>query len=837
MNSEQALKILRRFDSRIIKQTKNCTGSAVVLKEGRLKFCIFLKERKTIHDHLLNLRFSTNRARLVKDDSETYQEEELSPVLSVAEFKFTGVSTEKQRPAFGGISVGHVDMWTTAGTLAVTVFKDPNSCDYTASGEELSPDCSGGFKIFGSWNGKPYYKLTNESGDWFLWWQNGIMPIYGFTVSGDINPPSAKGEYKIEAVLNTGPYYKHVSEEWYIFCWYANNRWYISDIIGPGFSESRPNWKGDADPWPFIEGDYAPNGGGVSGAANVARSETSLPGWNCWVISNILGDTSEHCWRGGRWIQGDYLPEVDVSGIVTVKEYKGGKYEPYGYSCNHVLSAESSFQHVRAQVGDIISQPGMFDLYGSPPYSTPQQDEAKEKYRIGKLADWLPLVEITNPDPPWPYNHVDGAIFKPIDYTVIGNPAPDCSGDYEAAVGTYNGKKIYYHTTSKYVIWWQPERKRWVITDERGVEDVCWENSGSDIKGTYNPVHGATGKVTVKIGLLDSIMNLLPRPSAKTWVSGYDYTRDDYVYGNPDYTQVWHCKKPHTSQASNRPTSGASYALYWEQSEITYVKGLTMPSKMPEIGEEVMKVGRTTGRSTGIIIGITGLIVVSGSGAYGQYYYYTKQILTEAIGAAGDSGSLLLNKCGKGAVGILYAGSEELQVYNPAICVEKELDVRFAKPKRIPVLSYVRRILGKIYSTGRKICNRCKCAAKATLLRCIPPFTWPLPPDCSWFSGNAARTARTPCPKELGLGCEDYYCGPNPPNATSVCPLYLVTDCWLSEGVCLWVYESMGLNDPNDPCMMYMPEDEYGCRCDYLYVEDSCGMEGDICDDTLPEDF
>jgi hypothetical protein len=91
----------------------------------------------------------------------------------------------------------------------------------------------------------------------------------------------------------------------------------------------------------------------------------------------------------------------------------------------------------------------------------------------------------------------------------------------------------------------------------------------------------------------------------------------------------------------------------------------------PVIGLAVMKSGRTTGLTTGTITSVnTSVSVQYQKGCNSGHKFvvsYANQIMTGAMSAGGDSGSLLLSNDGSpNPVGLLYAGSSSATVYNPA---------------------------------------------------------------------------------------------------------------------------------------------------------------------------
>jgi hypothetical protein len=91
------------------------------------------------------------------------------------------------------------------------------------------------------------------------------------------------------------------------------------------------------------------------------------------------------------------------------------------------------------------------------------------------------------------------------------------------------------------------------------------------------------------------------------------------------------------------------------------------------IGSPVIKAGRTTQVTTGRVLAVNATVVVSGySGGAAQFRH---QILTTAMSAGGDSGSLLMDG-DLNAVGLLFAGSSAITIHNHIADVETALGVR-----------------------------------------------------------------------------------------------------------------------------------------------------------------
>ncbi|MBD3290381.1 hypothetical protein GF337_16375 [candidate division KSB1 bacterium] len=94
-----------------------------------------------------------------------------------------------------------------------------------------------------------------------------------------------------------------------------------------------------------------------------------------------------------------------------------------------------------------------------------------------------------------------------------------------------------------------------------------------------------------------------------------------------------------------------------------------------ELGMEVRKSGRTTGTTTGTIDALDVTIQVGyGGGAVAEFQ---NQILTSDMSQPGDSGSLLVHATENKAVGLLFAGSDEVTVHSPIETVLDLLNITF----------------------------------------------------------------------------------------------------------------------------------------------------------------
>lgn len=97
----------------------------------------------------------------------------------------------------------------------------------------------------------------------------------------------------------------------------------------------------------------------------------------------------------------------------------------------------------------------------------------------------------------------------------------------------------------------------------------------------------------------------------------------------------------------------------------------------PRVGMRVQKVGRTTGRTWGTITDtdFSGQLLYPGPSGTRQRVGFRDQVLCTRYTEGGDSGSLVMSSTGR-ALGLHFAGSPEVSVFNRIAHVERELDVR-----------------------------------------------------------------------------------------------------------------------------------------------------------------
>jgi hypothetical protein len=110
-------------------------------------------------------------------------------------------------------------------------------------------------------------------------------------------------------------------------------------------------------------------------------------------------------------------------------------------------------------------------------------------------------------------------------------------------------------------------------------------------------------------------------------------------------------------------------------SEILEIGAVT-GEREAELGMEVKKSGRTTGLTTGTVQLLDASVNVGYGG--GRTALFTNQILTTNMSQGGDSGSLLVSGEGNKAVGLLFAGSDQVTIHNPIAFVKDALKFRFS---------------------------------------------------------------------------------------------------------------------------------------------------------------
>ncbi|REL27204.1 hypothetical protein DXX93_11920 [Thalassotalea euphylliae] len=94
------------------------------------------------------------------------------------------------------------------------------------------------------------------------------------------------------------------------------------------------------------------------------------------------------------------------------------------------------------------------------------------------------------------------------------------------------------------------------------------------------------------------------------------------------------------------------------------IKNLGIPKGTEEatIGMPVIKTGRTTQTTTGSVSAVNVTVAVNFGSA--GVAYFKNQFMTPDMSNPGDSGSVLLSRKGKKVVGLLFAGSSQVTIFN-----------------------------------------------------------------------------------------------------------------------------------------------------------------------------
>ena len=109
--------------------------------------------------------------------------------------------------------------------------------------------------------------------------------------------------------------------------------------------------------------------------------------------------------------------------------------------------------------------------------------------------------------------------------------------------------------------------------------------------------------------------------------------------------------------------------------EIFWIGHVRGTRSLNRVGEMVQKTGRTTNYTTGRVTSINATVNVN-YGA-GRVARMARQIVTTSMSAGGDSGSLLCDMQGR-AVGLLFAGSARVTIFNHILFVERLLGIKVA---------------------------------------------------------------------------------------------------------------------------------------------------------------
>ncbi|HEY5746109.1 MAG TPA: hypothetical protein VIU12_08545 [Chryseolinea sp.] len=142
---------------------------------------------------------------------------------------------------------------------------------------------------------------------------------------------------------------------------------------------------------------------------------------------------------------------------------------------------------------------------------------------------------------------------------------------------------------------------------------------------------------------------------------------------------------------------------------VSEIKGLGVPSGTiaPKRGMKVVKVGRTTGKTTGEIVDVNFRPTITyeepGVGVIG----FKDQVLCTRYTKGGDSGSLVIDSKSGKAVGLHFAGSEEGSIFTPIDTVLNLLGVQLVtrslgRQQAVKAAKAIRKTAKKRSKTARK---------------------------------------------------------------------------------------------------------------------------------------
>jgi len=141
-------------------------------------------------------------------------------------------------------------------------------------------------------------------------------------------------------------------------------------------------------------------------------------------------------------------------------------------------------------------------------------------------------------------------------------------------------------------------------------------------------------------------------------------------------------------KAFKRMAMGGNYedsaigALHRRYREEIYGIGRIMGVGTPTMQMAVQKSGRTTGHTTGKIIGLHARVRVSYGG--GVVRTFKDCVISTAMARGGDSGSLLIDM-DNNVVGLLFAGSSKVTIYNDIKYPINTYDLKLIAPPAPPV--------------------------------------------------------------------------------------------------------------------------------------------------------
>lgn len=107
--------------------------------------------------------------------------------------------------------------------------------------------------------------------------------------------------------------------------------------------------------------------------------------------------------------------------------------------------------------------------------------------------------------------------------------------------------------------------------------------------------------------------------------------------------------------------------------EVGYINDFNLK---PKVNQRIKKVGRTTGKTTGKIIAVNATVRVYYDNGVREF---EDQIIADNLSRGGDSGSLLLDESNN-VLGLLFAGSTSMTVYNKICYIKDRYELSIIKP-------------------------------------------------------------------------------------------------------------------------------------------------------------
>jgi len=219
----------------------------------------------------------------------------------------------------------------------------------------------------------------------------------------------------------------------------------------------------------------------------------------------------------------------------------------------------------------------------------------------------------------------DGKVMILSNNHVLANSNDAVVGDVIIQPGAYDGGNIAEHRIATLHSWVPIQ-----FGGGNGNGSDCWFSKG--VVSFFNGTYWFVGKVHELLGYSGR-----PTTRFKIYDSAPVYNKVDCALALPDSPSL-------------------------VKNEVLEL-GVPISFGTVNLGDKVVKSGRTTGFTTGEVTALEAYVSVSyGSG---KIAYFENQIITTYMLAGGDSGSILFLDDKKTVVGICFAGSSETSIMNP----------------------------------------------------------------------------------------------------------------------------------------------------------------------------